>query len=309
MSSDNLTVGVIICTRDRPEDLRRCLESLRLQSTAPQQIIVVSGSTGSLQKGIVAEFSDLPIRVVESYEHNISVARNKGLETLQTDIVLFIDDDAKASTHWVQAYIESCKSNRDAWAFGGDVYDARCQSETLEFSMGVVSPYGLQRPVQQECESRARRGYYANVKGCNFAIRRQPVLDIGGFDPFFGFAYDESDLIMSIHEQGGEVVYVQRACVDHLHTPGHYRGEHPLDRDWRVEYASHTMFMLKHTPKGKRWIGRAVVYRRLIKLMVSCGCSILASQMKPNKAVHSLNTARRGIRYALRQHRGDTASS
>src|SRR4029453_12855741 len=38
------TLSVIICTKDRPELLATCLESLRRQTRHPQEIVIVDGS-------------------------------------------------------------------------------------------------------------------------------------------------------------------------------------------------------------------------------------------------------------------------
>ena len=305
MSAPTPLVDVIICTRDRRADLMLCLRSIETQHPLPSRVIVVIGSEDSWQPSVPDQFPSLRIEVVECFEHNISIARNAGLDHAQAEIVLFLDDDAQARSGWVQAYIQAFDQHPGAWAIGGDVFDSRNTPPTPEFSRGLVSASGRQIPVWADGR-KASRNYLTNVKGCNFGIRRSVVMEIGGFDPFFAFAFDESDLMLSIHRAGGQVLHEPGAIVDHAHTPGHYRLADPLDRDWRVEYASHTMFMLKHASGAQCIFGRLVVRRRWTKLVLIAGLGMLGARISPRRFIEIIRAANLGMRDA-RRGRGDWA--
>ncbi len=300
MNTSAPSADVVICTRDRQDDLRACLRSIEVQRPLPTRVILVAGSDDSCPQEILDQFPTLCIRVVECFEHNISRSRNAGLDCAQAQVVLFIDDDARARQGWVQAYLDAFDQHPQAWAIGGDVFDSRHIPPTPEFIRGLVSPLGKQIPVRSNAPHKEPRNYFANVKGCNFGVRRQAVMGIGGFDPFFAFAFDESDLILRIHRNGAQVAYAHGAIVDHAHTPGHYRFADPLDRDWRVEYASHTMFMLKHASGANRIFGRLVVYRRLAKLTLAASWGVLCAQISLSRLIEILRSANQGIRDATR---------
>ncbi len=301
MNTPTSPIDVIICTRDRRADLARCLQSIEIQRPLPSRVIVVIGSEDSTLPDMQDRFPLLSIEVVECFEHNISIARNAGLEHAQAEIVLFLDDDAQARPGWVQAYIDAFHAKPKAWAIGGKVFDSRNAPPTIEFSHGLISASGRQIPVWKD-GGKAPRNYLANVKGCNFGIRRAAVMEIGGFDPFFAFAFDESDLILSIHGTGGQVLHESGAIVDHAHTPGHYRLADPLDRDWRVEYASHTMFMLKHVSGVHRVFGRLVIRRRLAKLIVLAGWEVIQGRISVHRFAEIFQSANRGIRDACQAY-------
>lgn len=298
MSTPTPSAAVVICTRDRPDDLLLCLRSIQIQSVEPNEVIIVSGSQRSCPADIITQLPSLHINVIECYEHNISKSRNAGLKEAQSELVLFIDDDAQAHEGWVQAYIKAFARNAEAWAIGGDVFDSRNTPPSHEFSFGIISAMGKQIPVRSNPSTTPPRGYLSNVKGCNFGIRRQQVIDLRGFDPFFAFAFDETDLMMTIHRAGAEVVHESAAIVDHAHTPGHYRLKNSLDRDWQVEYASHTMFMLKHASGLNRVYGRFVIRRRLFKLALSGVLSMIRTKINPKSFIKILFAANRGIRDA-----------
>ncbi len=301
MSIHSSTVAVIICTRDRPDDLALCLHSIEDQSVQPDEIIIVSGSDESLCPGIDDGSCHLPIRVVDCYENNISKSRNAGLEAATAELILFIDDDAVAHAEWIRSYIEAFAANPDVWAIGGDVYDTSCTPGTLEFSRGLISSFGLQIPVRGDASIDRPGGYFMNVKGCNFGIRREEVMHHGRFDPFYVFSFEESDLIMMIHRAGGGVMHERRAVVDHSHSYGFYRQNGWMDRNWRVEYASHTMFMLKHTGRYQRFIGRLLIYRRFLKLSLFAVLDVFRGVRGVSECAGIIREAWRGIGDAYRE--------
>ena len=300
-SNSVCSITVIICTRDRTDDLQRCLQSLVKQTVLPNRVVIVAGSNDSCPLDILGEFQSLKIDVIKSYENNISISRNVGLNATTTELVLFIDDDAQAHNDWIESYLKVFDEHPLAWAVGGKVLDTRVTPHPVEFANGLVSATGRQIPVRSDEQAARPRGYFNTVKGCNFAIRCQPIRDLGGFDSFFAFAFDESDLMLTIEQAGGLVRHAQSPQipkVDHAHTPGHYRQAHPLDRDWRVEYASHTMFMLKHTHRSQRIYGESVIALRFCKLLCNASIAALRRQISPSRWGTILRDARMGIHEA-----------
>ncbi len=299
-STYNHSITVVICTRDRPEDLDSCLRSIESQTVLPSLVIIVSGSKDSCSESVHQAFDKLQIQVVDCYEHNISISRNVGLEHSSSEFVLFIDDDAEARPDWIQSYLHAIKRFPQASALGGDVFDSRLDPTELEFSHGMIRSTGKQKPVCVKSDSPRSGRWKKNVKGCNFVVRKSDVLALGGFDPFFAFAFDEADIVMTMHSSGKDVVHIPEAVVDHAHTPGHYRQLNHLDRDWGVEFASHMMFVLKHTQGGERLIGRAVVSLRFCKLILRCTIGKLLGSITLSQAYKNIAQASQGIRETKR---------
>lgn len=298
MSINELSISVIICTRDRPKDLAHCLRSINNQSVVPEDIVIVIGSPDSCPYGIRDQFPNMKIQVLECFENNISLSRNVGLSSTQSDIVLFIDDDAVAHPGWITAYKSLFEMVPETWIAGGPVFDSRVNPPVYEFKQGMITSYGTQLPVSSKPPESLKSAYRLTVKGCNFAVRRKKALFVGGFDPFFRFAFDETDLVFAMYEANGIVQYCQDAVVDHAHTPGHYRQTGPMDHDWRVEYASHAMFILKHNSPKMQRKGRWILRRRYLKLVFTALVCVFKSKASISKGVTSLKEARLGIRDA-----------
>lgn len=305
--ADTRTVSVIIVTRDRAAVLPACLDSIASQCPPPDEIILVVGSEQSFTDTLRVRYADLPISVYPCPEPNICKARNIGVQHARSDVLIFIDDDAQAHSNLIAAYTEAFMHDQQAWAAGGAVWDTRFNPPREEFVSGLIRPSGVQIAVHDPDRTGVPRGFVRSVKGCNFAIHRTRIPQDLRFDPFFAFAFDETDLIMRIHHRGGGVIHVPAAVVDHTHAPGAYRAQSPLDRDWRTEFASHTRFMRKHTRGTARLWGWCVVVRRLLKHILRANWAMIRAQLGPKAAVRCMTQAVAGIRYAARSH--DTARS
>jgi glycosyltransferase involved in cell wall biosynthesis len=92
--------SVVICTRDRPESLERCLRAALTLEYPHYEIIVVDNAPKSdTTKRAVEKFSG--VRYVLEPEPGLSVARNTALRHVKGDIVAFLDDDETADNYWL----------------------------------------------------------------------------------------------------------------------------------------------------------------------------------------------------------------
>lgn len=289
-------ISVVIVTRDRPDVLTGCLGALATQDPRPDEVVIVRGSIDSCPDSFTVPFQDLPIRVIDCPEPNISSARNLGLAHASGEIVLFIDDDAFARPGWIRAYIGAFREHQSAWIAGGLVLDGRREPPCPEFECGAVHPSGRQQEVRRSGAPQPSSGYLDSVKGCNFALHLGRTPGELRFDPFFRFAFDETDLVMRIHASGGGVIHVPDCAVVHLHAPGRYRTDGVMDRDWLTEFASHTRFMCKHTRGIGRFTGWLVVGRRFVAHAMRSFWAALRGKVGPSRAWACVRDALLGIR-------------
>lgn len=91
---------VIVCTKDRPTELRRCIDALRMQRQRPRRVVVVDSSTSLVE--FMSE--ELPFAILHlPAEPGLTHQRNIGLALLlaDTDIVHFLDDDAVPDPEYI----------------------------------------------------------------------------------------------------------------------------------------------------------------------------------------------------------------
>jgi hypothetical protein len=96
----NRSVSVIVCTRNRPEQLMQCLRSLQKLSLPPHEIIIVDNApTSEVTREIVTQTQG--IRYIVEPRPGLSIARNTGIRHSQGEIIAFTDDDAIVHHDWI----------------------------------------------------------------------------------------------------------------------------------------------------------------------------------------------------------------
>ena len=101
----DVSVSIVVPTCDRPDDLRRCLESLRAQrTTRPLEIVVVDNRPGhGPARQVARDFAH--VVVVEEKRPGLSYARNAGFLAAHGDILVATDDDVVAPPDWIERLI------------------------------------------------------------------------------------------------------------------------------------------------------------------------------------------------------------
>ena len=92
------SVSVVVATLGRPTPLTRVLASLAQQTPAPLEVLVVDGDEKRSALPVVdgAARDGLPVRHLPA-PRGLTRQRNAGLDAARGDIVLFLDDDARAT--------------------------------------------------------------------------------------------------------------------------------------------------------------------------------------------------------------------
>ena len=86
-------LSVVICTRDRPRELHRCLGALRAQHAAPLEIVVVDNSAQRSAQATCEAFPE--VRYVHEPRPGLSIARNAGIAASRGSLIAFTDDDVE----------------------------------------------------------------------------------------------------------------------------------------------------------------------------------------------------------------------
>jgi glycosyltransferase involved in cell wall biosynthesis len=107
---------VIVCTRDRTEDLARCLNALQQISTPGGEILVVDNAPSSDATELLAR--RYAVRYVREDRPGLNWARAHGVREARGEIVIFTDDDVVVEPGWVAAILEPFAAPRVAAVTG-----------------------------------------------------------------------------------------------------------------------------------------------------------------------------------------------
>jgi hypothetical protein len=227
-----LQVTVVVCTRDRDAELRRCLASLQRQHYPGTCILVVDNApTTDVVRRVVAE-SEGPHTVTYLCEPvpGLSTARNAALRAATGDIVAWIDDDEEADEHWVTELVATFVSHPGTSAVSGLVLPAELRTSAqlwFETYGGLSKGRGTLAASFHRSDPDVEPLFPlpAFGAGANMAFRR-PTLMQYGFDPGLGAGTPsrggEDILIFTqLLLDGHTVRYEPAATTQHYHRDDH----------------------------------------------------------------------------------------
>ncbi len=93
--------SIIVCTRDRPDDLDRCLESATPMLNADVEMLVIDNRPSDDRSQEVA--AKYPVRYFREQRKGLNWARARGVREAKHEIILFTDDDVVLDAGWADA--------------------------------------------------------------------------------------------------------------------------------------------------------------------------------------------------------------
>jgi GT2 family glycosyltransferase len=227
--------SVVIATRDRPRQLARCLEALRMQATRrPFEVVAVDdGGEPPLASSDLAAF---PLaRLLRGDGRGPAAARNLGVRAARGRIVLFTDDDTAPEPGWLEAACRFLESRRGCIGVAG---------------VTVSPPFDYLYEHSVECDVPA-------FWTCNVAYRRDVLEALGGFCELFGWPHHE-DLDLGYRaERLGGVGFAEDMRV--VHFPHAVSARELIGRGRLI--ASDVLLAARHPD---RYRGRRPLPRRLV---------------------------------------------
>ncbi|MGH9520247.1 MAG: glycosyltransferase family 2 protein, partial [Terriglobales bacterium] len=99
-----VSVTVCVCTLNRPQQLRQCLQGLVRMAPAADEILVVDNSAGDpVTERLAREHG---ARYVVEPRLGLSRARNSAVAESTSDVVAFLDDDAVPDEKWLESLLQ-----------------------------------------------------------------------------------------------------------------------------------------------------------------------------------------------------------
>jgi glycosyltransferase involved in cell wall biosynthesis len=219
-------LSLVICTRNRATQLAQTLKRvLTIRTRLTWELIVVDNESTDGTSTVVVEFAagcDRPVQLITQPGRGVSCAKNAGWKATQSPIVVCIDDDCYPEEDYLDA-ISECFSNDPKLGFVGGrilLHDPTDRKITIQESL---------EPLYFPPGSFIRPGI---IQGANIAYRRAAIVDVGGFDPWFGagalYSGDETELMARISAAGWSGAYDPKPLVYHHH------GRKTANDEWRL---------------------------------------------------------------------------
>jgi GT2 family glycosyltransferase len=211
---------VVICTRDRPDDLKRCLAALLAMPDDGQEFLVVDNAPSSdLTRTLVESLSR--VRYIREERAGLDNARNRGLREATHDIVAFTDDDAMADPLWLRMLIRNF-SDPLVLASTGLTMPSELETDAqILFQRMGGFVRGFKRVTHDAANLDPLMAWHAGA-GVSMALRKSVSELVGCFDEALDagtatMAGGDSDLFRRILAAGYRIVYDPEAVNWHRH--------------------------------------------------------------------------------------------
>ncbi len=233
----NRHMSVVICTRNRPRYLQKCLTSLLKQSVKPKEIIIVDDASeekiDAVQMLNVA-FSSICNKATNLLSENIDIkcirnrrrqgvvkSRNLGIAAARSNVIAFIDDDGYAHRNWIKNLLKHYQTKRVA-GVGGPVVEIGRHVEIRPNvkRLSYVTHHGdikhNYRVKKLRDTKNLQSGSVKFLMGGNMSFRRDALLKLHGFNTQYKGNYyrEETDACMRA-SRIGKIIFEPSAVTYH----------------------------------------------------------------------------------------------
>ncbi|WP_207910190.1 glycosyltransferase family 2 protein [Anseongella ginsenosidimutans] len=220
----SLNISVIICTRNRAGQLRRCLDLLLSQRWRPAEIIVVDNAPEDRStEQLAARYP--AVRYHPEPRPGLDIARNTGARLARQPLVAYVDDDVLVHPEWTYRVWEVFQ-DPDIAAMTGLVIASALDTESQlifekfwSFNRGYRDKLFDTFFIQQNL--RGGPPVWEIGAGANMAFRKMVLEKVGYFDERLDVGAagcsGDSEIWFRILSAGMRILYTPRAVVYHEH--------------------------------------------------------------------------------------------
>jgi len=223
-------ITVVLCTRNRPEAVAACLDSLLAQEYPSFRILVVDNAPAdeATAQVVRAAAERGPVDYLREPVPGLSHARNAAVAATPGEILAWIDDDEVADPHWLAEIARAFADHPMADVVSGVIVPAELETQAqlwFEQFGGHSKGRGFTPAVFSPETARIQSPLYPLPPfgtGANMAFRPRVIERIGGFDTALGagtpaMGSEDTLAFTQVLRGGGTVVYQPTAVVRHYH--------------------------------------------------------------------------------------------
>jgi len=199
-------VSVIVCTYNRREMLRECLDSIFSQTYPDDKyevVVVNDGSTDNTEE-ILREYQEkakCKFKWVSQENSGISVAINKGIRTADGEIICFTADDCIVDKNWIMKLVVEYKS------------------EIIGGVGGNLITYAIENMMERYTDEKKllnQENYFDPIIGANISYSRDAIQKTGFIDESL-MSCEDVDYGIRVRLNGYKIRYAPEAVISHKH--------------------------------------------------------------------------------------------
>jgi glycosyltransferase involved in cell wall biosynthesis len=234
-----MTISVIVCAHNEARYLPACLHSLLAQTRLPDEILVVNNASDDATREAAAGIAG--VRVVDEPRKGLVIARETGRQHARGDVLVYLDADCRAPLTWLERIEARFAADPALVALSGPYrfYDwdwwGRLLIRAYDFTLAPATQVLVKHLL------RIGTVFY----GGNFAVRREALERIGGFDTSIEFHGEDTNLGRRLFKVGKVGLF--HDCF--LHTSARRYVAMGKGTVFRLYVRNFTSELLYHRPK------------------------------------------------------------
>jgi GT2 family glycosyltransferase len=214
-------LSILIPTKDRPDLIGRCLESIFSMTMYPNiEVIVIDNQTTDPEaERIIASY---PVTVVSYNEpFNFSKMNNYGARSAKGEYLVFLNNDTEILTKdWIEHLLYYVEQSDVAAAGPLLLYpDGRVQHSGVVLGFRGTADH-IMRYHLPEWDGYAgslscAREVSAVTAAC-MMVKARLFFDLGGFNEYYQIHYQDVDLCLKFIARGYRIIYTPRVTITHF---------------------------------------------------------------------------------------------
>jgi GT2 family glycosyltransferase len=275
--------SVVMAAHDSARTISQAIESVRLQTRADWELIVVDDGSTDDTAAIASAFGDERIRVVPQENRGPAAARNVGLRLAGTPLVSTLDSDDL----WLPSYLETMARVFDTERNADLAYTDAWVLDDMTGRVRKTTEMAYQRPPDPP--PAAPRAFLEQLIKRNFVYnsvtaRRDALLALGGYDERL-WTGEDWELWLRVAASGRRCVRAPGILAVHRDHPGTLSSDAErmragdrevyriIERDWEVdeeikELARALGCSIEERPHRARPLAPAVFVARSLRQVV-----------------------------------------
>lgn len=186
-----MSISVVIPSYNQSPYLVHAIESVLIQTKKPHEIIVVDDGSTDNSLALAKAYEDVGIKVISQVNKGLSSARNSGLMNATGDYVLPLDSDDMLTEKAIERIMEVAKET------SADIVSPSFQCFGLSNQQIIL----MDNPTIKDFKVANRVGY------CS-AIKREALLEVGGYSSRMTYGYEDLHLWFDLLLRGKKLVTI-----------------------------------------------------------------------------------------------------
>ena len=192
-------ISICIPCYNQAQYLPDAIESVLSQTLKAHEIIVISDGSPDDTRYVAAQY---PIKYIETTNRGLASARNTGLMNMTGDFFMPLDSDDMMTENCLQRIVDTIAYNPDA-----DIIAPSFR----EFGVRDTTVILMENPKLEDFKP--VNGFPMNRIGYFSAIKKEALLEVGGYSPKMTFGWEDYHLWLNLTSRGKKIVTIPEVLI------------------------------------------------------------------------------------------------